>query len=506
MGACISKDTSIMTRAQSKSKTDSPVIPRVSSKLNISRPQPEAEPSQHEMDKDDACALRNHVAEIASQFDLDTNKLRFIQNEFIDAMRYGLGNSDGDLAMIPTFVTGRPTGEETGGFFAIDLGGSNLRICLVRLLGPEGGVDITQRKFVVPEDLKAQPASALFDYISGHVENFLLENKFQSNSKSHLPLGFTFSFPVNQTAIDRGKLVTWNKGFACAGAVGMDVVQLLQDALDRRLLSIKVTAMVNDTVGTLLASAYVKPNTLAGVILGTGTNAAYYEKLTDITKWRGDPGISDEMIVNVEWGNFDSQKTIIPCTVFDHRLDRETQNPYFMGLEKMISGRYLGELVRNIIIDLIDHRHLFKGRSSTTLNTKHQFLTSYMSDISADTSSRLDRVKHILEDIFSLPANSTTQLERECIQDICNFVARRSARLSATILAGLCAKRADLLNNDITVGIDGSLFEHHPSFGSLMESTLTELMGEPQSKKIHLTLARDGSGIGAALTAMIASL
>lgn len=408
--------------------------------------------------------------------------------------------------MIPTFVTGRPTGEETGSFFAIDLGGSNLRICLVRLLGPKGGVDVSQRKFVVPEDLKAQPASALFDYISGHVENFLLENKIQSNTKSPIPLGFTFSFPVNQLAIDRGKLIAWNKGFTCPGAVGMDVVQLLQDALDRRLLSIKVTAMVNDTVGTLLASAYAKPNTLAGVILGTGTNAAYYEKLDDITKWRGDPGISDEMIVNVEWGNFDSQKKIIPCTVFDHRLDRETQNPYFMVLEKMISGRYLGELVRHILIDLIDHRHLFNGRSTATLNTSYQFHTSYMSDISADTSSRLDRVKHVLEDIIGLPANSTTQLERECVRDICNFVARRSARLSATILAGLCVKRGDLLEEDVTVGVDGSLFEHHPSFCSLMKSTLVELLGESQANKIHLTLARDGSGIGAALTAMIASL
>ncbi|KAJ9083465.1 hypothetical protein DSO57_1034509 [Entomophthora muscae] len=117
MGACVSKDTSNMTKAQSERKSDAIAIPRVNSKLNISRPQPVAEPSQHELGNDDASALRDHVAKIASQFDLDTHKLRFIQNEFIDAMRYGLENSNGDLAMIPTFVTGRPTGEETGSFF-----------------------------------------------------------------------------------------------------------------------------------------------------------------------------------------------------------------------------------------------------------------------------------------------------------------------------------------------------------------------------------------------------
>lgn len=30
-------------------------------------------------------------------------------------------------------------------------------------------------------------------------------------------LGFTFSFPVNQTAINAGTLITWTKGFSASG-------------------------------------------------------------------------------------------------------------------------------------------------------------------------------------------------------------------------------------------------------------------------------------------------
>ncbi|KAI0240261.1 hypothetical protein L0F63_000089 [Massospora cicadina] len=469
-------------------------------KLNASlHPEPISQPKT---DEEVAHALKEHVAAIASKFELTTAKLQFIQEKFIEAMRYGLSHTDGELAMIPTFVTRHPTGQETGNYFAIDLGGSNLRVCLVRLLGPEGGVDVKQQKSVIPDTLKSEAASYLFDFVACNIENFLKENHLEPADANPIPLGFTFSFPVDQIAINRGKLIMWNKGFTCPGAVDMDIVQLLQDALDRRQLNIKVAALVNDTVGTLLASAYLRPNTLAGVIFGTGTNAAYYEKLSEVTKWKGDLNVGDEMILNTEWGNFDTQKRVIPFTVFDHRLDRASQNPYTMGLEKMISGRYLGELVRHVIVDLIDHQRIFNGRSTPALNTPYQFRTSYMSRISADPSAGLDDARQILESNLGLP--STTQFERECVRDICNFVARRSARLSATILSGLCAKRCDL-DTDVTVGIDGSLFANHPSFTAIMKSTLIELMGEAKANRVHLALARDGSGIGAALTAMIAS-
>lgn len=54
------------------------------------------------------------------------------------------------------------------------------------------------------------------------------------------------SFPVEQTAIDAGTLLTWTKGFAAKNAKGHDVVRLLQDALDRKHIHVKVSALVND--------------------------------------------------------------------------------------------------------------------------------------------------------------------------------------------------------------------------------------------------------------------
>lgn len=61
-----------------------------------------------------------------------------------------------------------------------------------------------------------------------------------------VPLGLTFSFPVEQTALDKGFLLTWTKGFSAKNAINKDVVKLLQDAFDRKHLHVKCVALVND--------------------------------------------------------------------------------------------------------------------------------------------------------------------------------------------------------------------------------------------------------------------
>lgn len=59
-------------------------------------------------------------------------------------------------------------------------------------------------------------------------------------------LGLTFSFPVEQKALDSGVLLTWTKGFSAKNAIGHDIVKLLQDAFDRKHMHVKCVALVND--------------------------------------------------------------------------------------------------------------------------------------------------------------------------------------------------------------------------------------------------------------------
>ena len=63
-----------------------------------------------------------------------------------------------------------------------------------------------------------------------------------------------------------------------------------------------LTALINDTTGTLIASHYVNPKTKIAVIFGTGCNAAYMEHVKETPKLKP-LGISEEldMAVNCEW-------------------------------------------------------------------------------------------------------------------------------------------------------------------------------------------------------------
>jgi hexokinase len=297
----------------------------------------------------------------------------------ISEMKKGLCYDDQSLKMLPSFVTSRPTGTEIGTVLALDCGGSNFRVCLVTLEG-QGLIRSKQGKYVLPEDLKAGSGVDLFNFFADSIRRFLDDIGIVVNPNGPpKPLGFTFSFPVKQTSIDEGFLIQWNKGFTVTGVCGLDVADLLNEALRRKNLNIEVTALVNDTVGTLVAHSYKDPQTYIGVILGTGTNAAYVEKVENIKK-TDIISSTGEIIINTEWGAY-NEPSVLPITKYDTILDRQSVNPKIQIFEKMIAGMYLGELVRIILIDLIDTGELFRGTGSDELNTPYGFDTAYMSRI-----------------------------------------------------------------------------------------------------------------------------
>lgn len=54
---------------------------------------------------------------------------------------------------------------------------------------------------------------------------------------------------------------------------------------------------------------------------------------------------------------------------------------FFCRYEKMCSGMYLGEIVRNILIDMTKKGFLFRGQISETLKTRGIFETKFLSQI-----------------------------------------------------------------------------------------------------------------------------
>jgi len=120
--------------------------------------------------------------------------------------------------------------------------------------------------------------------------------------------------------------------------------------------------------------------------LGTGTNACYIEKLENVRKLtpstlasiRGTEG----MIINMEWGAFGDSSNILPRTQADVDVDSQSINPSKQKFEKMISGMYLGTIVRNHILDCCN-RNLF---SSKWKKLQHSHVDSkYITQILDDT-------------------------------------------------------------------------------------------------------------------------
>lgn len=144
---------------------------------------------------------------------------------------------------------------------------------------------------------------------------------------------------------------------------------------------IKLTALINDTTGTLIASHYVDPTTKIGVIFGTGCNAAYMETVKNIPKIKHlDLPPDTQMAINCEWGAFDSENhEHLPRTKYDVAIDEESNKPGQQAFEKMIAGLYLGEIFRHVICEMVEEGVLFLGQNTYKIEKPYVFDTAFLS-------------------------------------------------------------------------------------------------------------------------------
>ncbi|KAK8551259.1 hypothetical protein V6N12_039907 [Hibiscus sabdariffa] len=422
-------------------------------------------------------------------------KLRQVADAMIVEMHAGLASEGGSKLKM----------DEEGLFYALDLGGTNFRVLRVQLGGRTRGIVNQQFEEVsIPTSRMTGTSDALFDYVAATLAKFVAQegSVFKPSPGRQRELGFTFSFPVVQSSIASGTLLKWTKGFSIDDTVGQDVVAELAKAMERRGLDMRIAALVNDTVGTLAGGRYNNNNVVASVILGTGSNAAYVECAHAIPKWHGLLPKSGQMVINMEWGNFRSSH--LPLTEYDHALDAESLNPGEQIYEKVISGMYLGEIVRRVLCRMAEEAAFFGGTVPPKLKEPFVLGTPVMSSMHRDTSPDLKVVASNLKDILEI--SNTSLKMRKAIVELCNIVATRGARLSAAgVLAILKKMGRDTVKEGekqkTAIAMDGGLYEHYTEYRNCFKDTLNELLGEEVSKTIMIEHSNDGSGIGAALLA-----
>ncbi|NXQ54300.1 HXK3 protein, partial [Anthoscopus minutus] len=442
-------------------------------------------------------AQRREVNEVLAPLRLSHADLEKVQALMKEEMERGLckeTNASASVRMLPTYVTHTPDGTERGDFLALDLGGTNFRVLVVHVT--EQGISMASEIYVIPVAVMQGTGKGLFDHIIDCIMDFQVKQNLVTEK---LPLGFTFSFPCQQVGLDKALLLTWTKGFSASGCVGEDVVQLLRDAAQRKQhLGMQVVALVNDTVGTMMACGYDDPKCEIGLIVGTGTNACYMEEMKNVGTVEGDEG---RMCINMEWGAFGDNGCLDHLfTHFDRVVDETTINPGKQRFEKLISGMYLGEIVRQILMVMTEKQLLFQGKPIPKLQTPNIFQTKFLSTIELNGLA-LRQIRAILNELELDASFEDSVLMRE----VCQAVSLRAAQLCAAGLAAVVEKMRENRGLDqlsVTVGVDGTLYKLHPRFSQNLQETLKKLAPKCD---VSFMLSEDGSGKGAALVAAVAS-
>ncbi|CAO3618091.1 unnamed protein product [Mucor fragilis] len=380
------------------------------------------------------------IEDMLQKFHVPDEKLSALMHGVGLEMKHGLKANEpsNDLKMIPSFVSGYPTGMEKGTYLALEISGVDVYVCQVRLKGEGGKLAINQYQYKIPDHLTAgDNMSTLIDYIADCVADF--QHRVGASQELAVSMGISLGFAVRQTGLDKGFIVALEHGFEYPNAVGSDIVDLFHQRFEAKGLAVTVVAMANDAVCTLLAHAYQHPSTRIGIVHSAGTNCAYYDKVANMESFLVDHPTSlaaaSDMIINTEWCNVSSK--YLPVNKFDKLVDLESNNKGVHAFEKMTTGMYLGELVRLILVEFADHQVLSFDidDEECLLRIPYQFDTSYMYVCEADDDGVLEGTRVILEEMCR--TGETLLSDREIVKKVCQLVGHRAAVLLGASIAGV---------------------------------------------------------------------
>jgi hexokinase len=348
--------------------------------------------------------------------------------------------------------------------------------------------------------------------------------------------------------------MSMGKGFTITS--NLDLGKLLLEGYEslkhQELPRIKISAIANDSVATLVSFAYKfsgNPRSKAamGLICGTGCNATIPLALSKLhpskrptrVKVLDDTEIYDDLkiAVNTEWtikGAAGPLHELNFITKWDQKLDSEGEAPGFQPFEYMTAGRYLGELGRIITVEYFT-THLSIPFSSLPprLQQRHGLSTTFLGNLGPHSSvkepSMLRQLEKELPPSDSEGSWNWTEEAAQAVYQIANAIQRRAAGMTAAAVIGLLAcadeihfsdssssssstllsngntKNANLEIDELMVGYTGGCIVHFQNYLSdcqtFLDAIMEEEFGEEAKPRVVLTACHDGGIIGAGILA-----
>ena len=268
---------------------------------------------------------------------------------------------------------------------------------------------------------------------------------------------------------------------------------------------------MNDSSATLLSRAYEDPATRFAVTLGTGFNIAVHLPTTTLAsskykgypqKWRDE---ATHVLVNTELSMFGG-KTVFPMTRWDEQLNEAHVRPDFQPFEHMISGRYLGELVRLIIVEAVRTAGLFGGELPGKLDEAYSLDAGTIAALELDESKNLADAISLFHSKHPL-SRPPTYNDLYFVRQVSQLVAHRAAAFLAAGIHSLWILRTKsegltpATAGKMAIGCNGSVIEKYPLFRQLCQSHLDDLTAASGAapKSISLEIAVESAIFGAAV-------
>lgn len=205
-------------------------------------------------------------------------------------------------------------------------------------------------------------------------------------------------------------------------------------------------------------------------------------------------------------------KDVFPTTRWDEHLNAHHILPDYQPLEYLLAGKYIGEIVRLILVEATETCGLFNGRLPQALSRHFSLETRTLAFIEAEPFPYLT-VAMYLTDQWQLEAapNST---EIRFIRQVVLAVTRRSQGYFTAAVHALTLLLHDLDDSllesgldHISIGCDGSVINKYPEYMEKSQMLLDEMVRADRAgqKRAILENAEECAVLGAGVAAAMAN-
>ena len=398
-------------------------------------------------------------------------------------MERGLrGDPEARMPMLPAYLAPEGDIPQDQPAIVIDAGGTNFRIGLVSLgaRGPE------------IQDLRVFP-------MPGSQGPITWEEFVDQVSEAVLPLtgrsrrvGLCFSYAAEILPNGDGRVLRFSKQVQVEGSEGKELGRDLSAALAEKGAPGVTFSVLNDTVAALLGGVAALRDEVfdgfIGLIYGTGVNTCYAErreKLSRVTT----PWEKGSMLINMESARFDGA----PLSEFDRRLDARSVDPGLCLYEKMVSGRYQGEVI---------YHALRQGAEDGLFSPE---LAAFLRGLEDLTSVQADAFSARPYGEGLLAAACRTEADREAVYTIIDRAVERSARLVCANLGGILLQTGAgaRIHRPACIVAEGSTFYKGHLFRGKLERLCAEYFTGVLGRSYAFRQVADANLIGTAAAALL---